>query len=88
MAWRDPNIVPLSDFFDPKIKLNYLARLSADKKDSVRKAFITQLGEWFTQLKDKWDHDRRVLPYLITGLFDTNEEIQVITRDFLALRGE
>jgi hypothetical protein len=75
MAWRDPNIVPLSDFFDPKIKLNYLARLSADKKDSVRKVFITQLGEWFTQLKDKWDHDRRILPYLLTGLFDKNEEI-------------
>ena len=48
VAFRDPNVVALTEFFDPKIKLNYLARLSADKKDSVRKVYMRQLGEWFT----------------------------------------
>ena len=45
------------------------------------------MGEWFTELKDRWDHDRRILPYIIAGLFDPNQEIAVIARDFVQKRG-
>ena len=41
-----------------------------------------------TTLKDKWDHDRRILPYLISGLFDKNPEIQNLASSYLSERGE
>jgi len=41
-----------------------------------------------TSLKDKWDHDKRILPYIISGLFDGNLEIQKIAFKYMRKRGE
>jgi len=37
--------------------------------------FYKCCGDWMTHLDDKYDHHPRVICYVLTGLFDTNEDI-------------
>jgi hypothetical protein len=36
----------------------------------VREAFLGMMIEWMTGLSDRWDHEMRLLPYLLNGLTD------------------
>ena len=78
-GFRDPNVVPLRDFFEDGSRLNYFAILINDEKSSVRELFIRTLAEWMIYLPDRFDHEGRIAPYLISGLYDKNQEIQEIT---------
>ena len=70
IGFRDPNVVPIKDFYEPTTKINYFARLISDGSPNVREHFYRVLGEWLTRLPDKFDHEGRLVPYLLTGLFD------------------
>lgn len=37
---------------------------------------MNSIGFWLTKLADRWDHHPRLVPYLLSGLFDTDEKIQ------------
>lgn len=67
VGYRDPNVVPLRDFFGDGQRINYLAILTKDPKPSVREVFIQLIGNWLISLPDRWDHHSRLVPYLITG---------------------
>ncbi|KAJ1477886.1 hypothetical protein T484DRAFT_1819549, partial [Baffinella frigidus] len=49
---------------------NMLALLAGDQSAQVRTAFIHMLVAWMTRLHDRWDHENRLLPYLLNGLTD------------------
>ena len=51
---RDPNLVPIKDFYEPSTKINYLAILSKDPNSKVRKLFYGYIGIWLTSLADKY----------------------------------
>jgi hypothetical protein len=40
----------------------------------VRKHLLAMLAEWLTQLPDRFDHETRLLPFLLNGL---NDPVQV-----------
>ena len=75
IGFRDPNIVPIKDFYEPNTKLNYLAMLISDSNSLVRKKFIDIISNWLINNEDRFDFESKLVPYILSGLFDDNEEI-------------
>ena len=67
VGFRDPNSVPINDFFEYSTKFNYFAMLIKDAKTSVREFFIRCLGDWLISLPDRFDHEPRLVPYMVSG---------------------
>ncbi|CAG9313032.1 unnamed protein product [Blepharisma stoltei] len=70
IGFRDPNVVPIKDFYEPSAKLNYLAMLINDRSAHVRETFLNVISDWLLNLPDKYDLETRLIPYLLSGLFD------------------
>ena len=70
IGFKDPNMVPIKDFYEHTTKINYFAMLIVDRSISVRKCFYYTVAEMLKKLPDKRDHEGRLFPYLITGLYD------------------
>ncbi len=74
IGFRDPNLVPIKDFYEPSAKINYFALLSGDTSSVVLKKYFETLTNWLLYVEDRFDHECRLLPYIITGLFLENHE--------------
>jgi len=88
IGFRDPNLVPIRDFYESSTKLNYLALLVADPSIQVVKRFYEIITGWMIYLEDKADHESRLIPYILSGLFDPNEEICLFVCERLELMGK
>ena len=75
VGFRDPNIVPIKDFYDPSTKLNYFAGFVADRSVAVRECFYRTMGDLLARIPDKTDHEGQLFPYLISGLYDGSDGI-------------
>ena len=75
IGFRDPNIVPIKDFYEPSTKFNYLAFLSADSNQGVLLKFYEVIFDWLLNTEDRIDHESRLIPYVLTGLFNKNEVV-------------
>lgn len=87
IGFRDPNVVPIKDFYEPSIKFNYFARFVVDRSTIVRETFYKTLASWLLRLPDKVDHEGRILPYMISALNDPNDNIQDLAFDLLEEMG-
>ena len=76
IGFRDPNIVPIREFYDPTTKVIYFAMFIADRSIACRKCFYKTMAQLLLDLPDRCDHEGRVFPYLISGLYDPNDEIK------------
>lgn len=76
IGFRDPNLVPIKDFYEPTTRLNYLAMLINDRSAHVREAFLNVISDWLLNLPDRYDHETRLIPYLLSGLFDEISDIR------------
>lgn len=82
IGFRDPNLVPIKDFYEPSVKINYFALLSADSSSAVLKKFYEMITNWLLYVEDRFDHECRLLPYIITGLFlENHEDINLFTAE-------
>lgn len=54
IGFRDPNSVPIRDFYEASNKINYFAFLITDPKANVREMFIRSLGDWVVNLEDRY----------------------------------
>lgn len=75
VGFRDPNIVPIKEFYEPSTKLNYFAGFVADRSVLVRDCFYRTIGDMLARLPDRVDHEGQLFPYLISGLYDDNDKI-------------
>ena len=75
IGFRDPNVVPIKDLYEPTTKFNYLAFLSADTNQAVLLKFYEIIFDWLLNTEDRIDHESRLIPYVLTGLFNKNENI-------------
>lgn len=75
IGFRDPNIVPIKDFYEPNTKINYLALLVSDPSAAVLRRFFEMITTWLSELSDRSDHESRLIPYIISGLFVNDEDI-------------
>ena len=83
IGFRDPNSVPIKDFYEPSHNINYLASFITDPNTAVREHFIRTCGEWAIKLADRYDHHARVVPYLLSGLFDEFEPIRDLSFEII-----
>lgn len=67
IGFRDPNTVPIKDFFEATTRFNYMGLLVKDAKPNVRSAFIRTVGDWLLNLPDHVDHEPRLVPYIVSG---------------------
>ncbi len=75
IGFRDPNIVPIKDFYEVSTKFNYLAFLSSDSNQGVLLKLYEVIFDWLLNTEDRVDHESRLIPYVLTGLFNKNEKI-------------
>ena len=75
IGFRDPNMVPIKDFYEPSTKFNYLAFLSSDANQGVLLKFYEVTFDWLLNTEDRIDHESRLIPYVLTGLFNKNEVV-------------
>ena len=75
IGFRDPNVVPIKDFYEPSTKFNYMAFLSSDKNQAVALKFYDVIFDWLLNTEDRMDHESRLIPYVLTGLFNKNENV-------------
>jgi len=87
IGFRDPNVVPIKDFFEASIKINYFARFVDDKSTLVRETFYKTMANWLLKLPDKVDHEGRVIPYMLSALNDPNDNIQDLAFELLEEMG-
>lgn len=59
----------------PSHNVNYLATFIIDPNPKVRLEFLKHLKIWVCELDDRYDHHGKVVPYLLSGLFDSDERI-------------
>lgn len=45
--------------------------------------FLRCAGDWITELEDKYDHHPRLIPYVLSGLFDPHPEIRSMCFEIL-----
>ena len=88
IGFRDPNVVPIKDFYEPTTKFNYLAFLSADTNQSVLIKFYDVIFDWLLNTEDRVDHESRLIPYVLTGLFNKNENVSDFVYDKFIKMGE
>jgi hypothetical protein len=84
---RDENVIPISAFYTTEIRLNYFAKLDQDANALVRKAFFDTISDWMTNLPDRYDHESRLMPYLLSAVSDENNEISRDAMQTLAFLG-
>ena len=88
MGFRDPNVVPIKDFYEPSTKFNYYAYLSSDSNMVVLKRFYEVISSWMMDTEDRSENEPRLIPYILSGLFDKNEEIDVFVYDRFNMIGQ
>jgi hypothetical protein len=81
IGFNDPNLVPIKDFYEPTTRLNYLALLVADSSAAVVKRFFEMITKWLLDLPDKYDHESRLVPYLLSGFFIDNEDVNMYVNE-------
>ena len=87
-AFRDPNQVSVSEFYEPKGKINYLATFIGDRSVAVRVCFYKTLGRILLELPDRVDHEGRVFPFMMSGLYDKNDDIRKLVFELIEEIGQ
>ena len=87
-SFRDPNVVPIRAFFGNDIKINYMGKLITDSCVKVRRTLVRTVGSWMLELPERRDHESRLLPYVLSGLIDEDEEVQSEALQIIGKLGE
>jgi hypothetical protein len=73
-CWQSPVARPVAEH-----KLSYRVYVHVDKSTGfavqVRLAFLGMVGNWLLTLRERLDHQPRLLPYLLSGLCDESPAI-------------
>ncbi|GBF95342.1 hypothetical protein Rsub_07770 [Raphidocelis subcapitata] len=73
---RDPNLVPVSAFYGaPDLRVNFCGRLAGDANPQVRLEFLRIVGSWMLGLRERADHEGRLLPFVLAALIDDAPQV-------------
>lgn len=78
----DENVIPIAAFYRHEVTVNAFAKLDQDNNANVREAFYRMIGKWLLELPDRYDHESRLLPYLVSSL---NDDIPSIAENTMQL---
>jgi hypothetical protein len=83
VGFREENVLQVAAFYTTQIQINYLAELAVDKSVLVREKVADMLHCFLTELGDRYDHQNRLLPYLLDLLTDDTETVSNIAMNCL-----
>ncbi|CAM9309283.1 unnamed protein product, partial [Hapterophycus canaliculatus] len=88
VGFREDNVLPVAAFYGKgDTMVNYLAELTTDRSASVRAETALMLSEWLTSLPDRYDHQTRLLPYVLNAIADNAEVVSTIALETLSKCG-
>eukprot|EP00752_Nemacystus_decipiens_P006102 g5507.t1 len=88
VGFREDNVLPVAAFYGRgDTTVNYLAELTTDRSVSVRTATTAMLGDWLTSLPDRYDHETRLLPYILNAIADDAKVVSAIALETLSSCG-
>eukprot|EP00916_Digyalum_oweni_P022549 GHVL01037364.1.p1 GENE.GHVL01037364.1~~GHVL01037364.1.p1 ORF type:complete len:990 (-),score=85.46 GHVL01037364.1:2688-5657(-) len=83
IGYFDPNVASIKSFYESDTHFNYMAHALQDSSPKARKHFYETVCYWLLQLPDKRDIENRIFPYLLSGLFDKNYDLQIYVYNLL-----
>ncbi|CAM9216522.1 unnamed protein product, partial [Choristocarpus tenellus] len=88
VGFREDNVLPVAAFYGRgDTVVNHLAELTTDRCLAVREKTTTMLADWITTLPDRYDHQTRILPYLLNALTDEAKTVSTCAMEAIALCG-
>jgi hypothetical protein len=78
VGFREENVLPIAAFYTADVQINYLAELMTDRSVQVREKVVLMLKEFLTELGDRYDHQTRLLPYLLDLLTDEADSVSSV----------
>lgn len=90
-GWRLKNNVPIAEFYGKAApRINYLADISRDRSVAVRRRFVAVIARWCREMdgEDLYEQEVRIMPYLVSGLCDDDDEVANAARVEIERLGE
>jgi hypothetical protein len=83
VGYREENVIPISAFYDSKcsVSVNTLAELASHKNHRVRLRCCEMLSFLMIYLPDRYDHQQRLLPYVLSFIVDDMSAIREAALD-------
>ena len=75
VGFREENVLPIAAFYKAEVQVNYLAELITDTSAAVKEGVVRMLGEFMTEMGDRYDHQQRLLPYLLDLIADDSAAV-------------
>lgn len=75
VGFREENVLPVAAFYREEVRVNHLAELVTDASAAVREEVVALLETLLTVIGDRYDHQTRLLPYLLDLLCDDCEAV-------------
>lgn len=75
VGFREENNLSVASFYVSEVRVNYLAELVVDKSVAVRENLVVLLTVLLTSIGDRYDHQNRLLPYLLDLLCDDTPSV-------------
>ena len=89
IASKEDNVIPIAAYYSAQcsVSVNVLAELAVDKNPKVRERCCQMLAYLMVCLPDRYDHQTRLLPYLINLHLDVFKPIQKCSLDAIEALG-
>mmetsp|Transcript_32943 Transcript_32943/g.33555 ORF Transcript_32943/g.33555 Transcript_32943/m.33555 type:complete len:1209 (+) Transcript_32943:51-3677(+) len=78
VGFREENVLPVAGFYRADVQVNYLAEVAMDGTILVRERVVDMLNAFLTVLEDRYDHQTRLVPYLLDLLTDDVESVSSV----------
>lgn len=91
LGYCDENVIPVAAFYGAaasSVQINYFAKLGQDRNPRVRVVFLEMVSDLMLNLPDRYDHESRLLPYLLNGLGDDLPEMTELAMSTLRELGD
>ncbi len=88
VGFREDNVLPVAGFYTGDVRINYLSEIVQDKSVAVREKVVDMLHVFLTKLGDRYDHQSRLLPYLLDLLTDESPTVSSVALHCLASCGK
>ncbi|KAL7550850.1 hypothetical protein ACHAWF_014047 [Thalassiosira exigua] len=78
VGFREENVLPVAAFYDSRcgVSVNTLAELASHKNHRVRLRCCHMLSYWLVYLPDRYDHQQRLMPYILSFIHDHMANVQ------------
>jgi hypothetical protein len=88
VGFREENVLPIAAFYKAEVQVNFLAELVSDPSQAVREQLILFLTTLLTVIEDRYDHQTRLLPYVLDLMTDEDSRVSQLAMNCLQICGK